>query len=392
MKNHKESRLGLRTATASAVLTLSVILLASSPLPAWAAGKLPDYHTITITVSRDKKKGEKAIKGGKVVIGSGKPKDITIGGFAKGKAEEQHPLPPSVPSIDNTTSGKAADQANASPVSECSFDGRWDSDWGRMEFHQKGSSVKGAYTYDAGRIAGTVNGKVLTGTWAEAPTYRTDNSDGGDATFTLSADCKSFSGRWRYGRKKESWDGRWAAVRAVAEGGARGVKVGLSGSKVQAPAPKVKVQPKPASSKEAKPAAAKPKQPHKPKPRKKGKQTKPVKWTAYKLVVKTHGSRLPTMDVLKLSFQKGAKRAAFRVMRYPVSMARNEARNNQTGKIIWSINWSAGDVVENEMAIQKDMIDALEDMADDKKKGAVRKPAVAGMINGQLGPDARQKK
>jgi len=182
-----------------------------------------------------------------------------------------------------------------------------------------------------------------------------------------------------------AWSGD--AVRVAAPGGLRGSKVPLSGSKaVQTPAPPVKVQPKPVSSKKSRLAAAKPKQPHQPKQKKKEKQTKPVKWTAYKLVVKTHGSRLPTMDVLKLSFRKGAKRAAFRVMRYPVSMV----RNNQTGKIIWSIN-SAGDVVENEMAIQKDMIDALEIMANDKKKGGVAKEAIAGMINRQLGPDAQQK-
>jgi len=114
---------------------------------------------------------------------------------------------------------------------------------------------------------------------------------------------------------------------------------------------------------------------------------KPVKWTVYKLVVTQHGSRLPTMDVLKLSFQKGAKRAAFRVMRYPVFMVRND----QTGKIIWSIS-SAGDVVENKMAIQPDMIDALEVMANDKKKGSVEKSALAGMINRKLGPDAAMRK
>ncbi|MDX8405743.1 MAG: hypothetical protein R8K50_06270 [Mariprofundus sp.] len=114
---------------------------------------------------------------------------------------------------------------------------------------------------------------------------------------------------------------------------------------------------------------------------------KPVKWTVYKLVVHAHGSRLPAMDVLKLSFQKGVKRAAFKVMRYPVSMVRND----QSGKILWRINWSAGDVVENEMAIQKDMIDALEKMADDKKRGGVEKTAIASSVNRQLGPDAQQK-
>jgi len=115
--------------------------------------------------------------------------------------------------------------------------------------------------------------------------------------------------------------------------------------------------------------------------------TKVVKWTVYKLVVKSHGGRLPTMDVLKFSFQKSAKRAAFRVMRYPVSLARND----QSGKIIWSIN-SAGDVEENEMAIQKNKIDSLEIMANNKKKGGVEKAVLTGMIGRQLGADARQKK
>jgi len=121
-------------------------------------------------------------------------------------------------------------------------------------------------------------------------------------------------------------------------------------------------------------------------PTNQAKPAKPVKWTVYKLVVQTHDSRLTTMDVLKLSFQKGAKRAAFRVMRYPVSLARND----QTGKIIWSIN-SVGDVVENQMVIQKDKIDSLEIMANGKKKGGVNKTALAGMINRQLGPDSMQK-
>jgi hypothetical protein len=181
------------------------------------------------------------------------------------------------------------------------------------------------------------------------------------------------------------WSGD--AIRAVGPGGLRGAKVDLSASNAaQAPAPKVQAQPAP--GKKAKPAvkptAAKPKQ--KPQKKKNPNQSKPVKWTVYKLVVQTHGSRLPTMDVLKLSFQKGAKRAAFRVMRYSVSLARND----QTGKIIWSIN-SVGDVDENQMVIQKDMIDSLEIMANDKKKGGVDKAALAGLIIRQLGPDAEQK-
>ena len=158
---------------------------------------------------------------------------------------------------------------------------------------------------------------------------------------------------------------------------------GISGSST----PKVQYKLKGNSTKKAKPgknpAVAKPKQ----KSQKKKKQGELVKWTVYKLVVKLHGSRLPTMDVLKLSFQKDTKRAAFRVMRYPVTMARND----RTGKIIWSINWAAGDVMENEMAAQSAMIGNLEVMADDQRKGSMGKDALAGMINRQLGPDAQQK-
>jgi len=66
-------------------------------------------------------------------------------------------------------------------------------------------------------------------------------------------------------------------------------------------------------------------------------------------------------------------------------------RNDQTGKIVWSINWPAGDVAENEMAADKVMIHDLEIMVNDKKKGGVEKSAIADMINRQLGPDAQQK-
>ena len=92
----------------------------------------------------------------------------------------------------------------------CSFDGEWESNWGKMVLHQNGSLVKGTYAHDSGKIEGRIRGKVLTGHWAEAPTYDIHSSDGGDVTFTLSDDCKSFSGRWRYGTEGD-WYGTWTA-------------------------------------------------------------------------------------------------------------------------------------------------------------------------------------
>jgi len=210
------------------------------------------------------------------------------------------------------------------------------------------------------------------------------------------------------------WSGD--AVRATADGGLRGTKVVLNTVRVlKNPAPKVLMTKSDANS-EAKPVTKQVtslpekavKQPTaqpgtisvnggsrklhadlpvKAKPVKQAAPATQVKWTAYKLIVNAHDNHLPTMDVLKLSFQKGSSRAGFRVMRYPVSITRND----QTGKVLWSINWSSGDVVENEMAIQPDMISALETMANDKSKGGVEKNALAGRINSRLGPDAQQK-
>jgi hypothetical protein len=67
-------------------------------------------------------------------------------------------------------------------------------------------------------------------------------------------------------------------------------------------------------------------------------------------------------------------------------------RNDQTGKIVWSINWPAGDVAENEMAADKVMIHDLEIMVNDKKKGGVEKSAIVGIINRRFGSDANRKK
>ena len=86
--------------------------------------------------------------------------------------------------------------------------GTWESDqWGEMNLTQDGTTVTGVYEWDGGKIAGTVSGNTLRGTWSEAPTYAPLN-DAGDFEFTLSDDGKSFTGKWRYGSDGD-WNGDW---------------------------------------------------------------------------------------------------------------------------------------------------------------------------------------
>ncbi|MBC8275717.1 MAG: hypothetical protein H8E40_12215 [Chloroflexi bacterium] len=90
--------------------------------------------------------------------------------------------------------------------------GKWESEeWGTMDLTQTGSSVTGTYTWDQGKIDGTVNGDILGGTWSEEPSYAPP-TDAGDFEFTLSSDGNSFTGKWRYGSSGE-WDGDWSGER-----------------------------------------------------------------------------------------------------------------------------------------------------------------------------------
>ena len=91
----------------------------------------------------------------------------------------------------------------------CKWTGTWDSTWGKMYLTQTGNIVTGNYEHDNGKINGTINGNNLIGTWAESPTYLPPN-DAGDFILTMSSDCKSFTGKWRYGTSgdwKEDWYG-----------------------------------------------------------------------------------------------------------------------------------------------------------------------------------------
>jgi hypothetical protein len=91
------------------------------------------------------------------------------------------------------------------------FEGTWDTSFGTLTLSISGNMVTGNYTHDDGRITGTVSpdGRTLTGTWSEAPSYQPPN-DAGDVIFTLSPDGKSFTGSWWYGTQSgggSAWNG-----------------------------------------------------------------------------------------------------------------------------------------------------------------------------------------
>lgn len=93
----------------------------------------------------------------------------------------------------------------------CSWSGAWSTNWGDVVLHQTGNDVSGNYTYKQGKIVGTISGNKLIGTWMQAPSY-SPTQDAGDLELTLSSDCKSFSGNWRYGSEGE-WSGNWTGTR-----------------------------------------------------------------------------------------------------------------------------------------------------------------------------------
>lgn len=95
----------------------------------------------------------------------------------------------------------------------CDWSGMWETNWGTMMLQQVGDSVTGNYTHDQGRIAGKVVGTKLIGTWSEYPTYGPPN-DSGDMELTISEDCRTFTGRWRYGSEGD-WSGEWTGTRSA---------------------------------------------------------------------------------------------------------------------------------------------------------------------------------
>lgn len=118
-------------------------------------------------------------------------------------------------------------QVAAEDLGTYSWTGEWETSWGDMTLNQNGTKVTGTYTFDSGKIEGTVSGNVLTGTWSESPSYAPPR-DAGEVEFVMSTDGKSFTGKWRYG-SEGNW-GNW-------EGGNRNTEVILASPAPKAPTP-----------------------------------------------------------------------------------------------------------------------------------------------------------
>lgn len=73
-----------------------------------------------------------------------------------------------------------------------------------------GNNVVGSYDYHYGKLKGTLNGDVITGTWSEASQDASDSA--GSFQFTLTADRVSFTGKWMQGYNStwetSAWNGQ----------------------------------------------------------------------------------------------------------------------------------------------------------------------------------------
>ena len=108
-------------------------------------------------------------------------------------------FPPAyVPAAPTPTPEPMLEPTPAPIVEPCNWTGTWDTNWNTMVLVQTGEQVVGTYDYEGGRIVGVVSGNTLRGTWLQAPSYILPDG-GGDFEFTISSDCSSFTGNWRYG-------------------------------------------------------------------------------------------------------------------------------------------------------------------------------------------------
>ena len=111
----------------------------------------------------------------------------------------------------------------------CDWTGTWDTSSGKMELVQTGNAKEGAevtgtailplkrnltgsHEPDNVDIVGIVLGNKLAGSWLKDPSWGPPE-DAGDIRFTISEDCSSFDGKWRYGYGGGDWDGDWTGSR-----------------------------------------------------------------------------------------------------------------------------------------------------------------------------------
>lgn len=101
----------------------------------------------------------------------------------------------------------------ASPAFASNWTGTWNTNYGKLVMERDGDWVIGAYEHNKGKLVGVIKGNTLVGTWSEAPSYnKPDNA--GEFEFIISADGKTFSGKWRRGSSVD-WISDWKGVRVA---------------------------------------------------------------------------------------------------------------------------------------------------------------------------------
>lgn len=143
-----------------------------------------------------------------LVVGTAKGDQVA---WEKAPATFVVPPPPSRTSFPSLKAGKAARASKAAAAFEPKFGlsgqlsgpavstprqpdwaGAWTTNFNRLILIQEGNRVTGTYAYKDGRLEGTVQGDVLQGTWIQS-------NGKGRFEFRLSADGRSFSGKWGNG-------------------------------------------------------------------------------------------------------------------------------------------------------------------------------------------------
>jgi hypothetical protein len=86
------------------------------------------------------------------------------------------------------------------------FEGTWDSTWGKMVLSQEGTKVSGTFTgYREGALSGTIDGDVFSFIWDQRVPRQH-----GHGYMQLSPDGLHLEGRWGY-LADDTDGGRWAA-------------------------------------------------------------------------------------------------------------------------------------------------------------------------------------
>jgi len=80
-------------------------------------------------------------------------------------------------------------------TSKCTFEGSWDTRWGRMELKQDNFKLKGTYDLNKGTVEGVIYGRYFIGKWSQSPSYKPPE-DSGNINLILSDDCNSFKNDW----------------------------------------------------------------------------------------------------------------------------------------------------------------------------------------------------